>query len=339
MSKKSEDYLPISFILNKKRKIIPFSPSLDILTGGGIPEGSWTILVGIPKGGKTSTILHFCRNAQQKEHGSRKIFYANIEGRLSQRDLRAANLNPDSFFIISSTPEEIKDGEVIKPAKILTAEEYLSICEQCLKDNKGAVLVIDSESMLVCDGELTSEMSQMQRADGAKLMAKFARKISNLININDNIVLSVRHVSANVTGYGKAIVEKGSYAGMYQCDTKLQIKSVERWVVQEKQIGQIINWTLVTGCLDGAIPNSVISSYLRYGEGIDELMELVEMGINFGLIEKPEKGSWFTCNFLKEVGLTDKEIKFQGQDNCMKFFKENEKYQILLKDKIKDLFT
>jgi len=341
MAKKTEsNFLPISFILNQKKQVVPFSPSIDILTGGGLVEGTWNIFVGIPKGGKTSSILHFCKQAQKKENGGRKVFYANIEGRLSVRDLETADLDPELFFLISSTPEEKDaDGNVTKPAKILTAEEYLTICEEALQDNPGCVLVIDSESMLVTNAEMIGGMDDMQRADGAKLMAKFARKVSNLISINNNIVLSVRHVSSNPTGYGAPIKEKGSFAGMYQCQMKMQIKSVEKWVVQEKQIGQIINWVLISGYLDNAIPNSTISSYLRYGQGIDELMEVVEMGINFGLIEKPEKGAWLTCHFLKEVGLNDKEIKFQGQDNCMKFFKENPKYQKILRDKIKELLV
>ena len=67
-----------------KKEIIPVSPKLDLVLGGGIPEGSCVILAGPPKLGKTVTSLHCSANAQAL---GRNVYFLNVEGRLKQRDL------------------------------------------------------------------------------------------------------------------------------------------------------------------------------------------------------------------------------------------------------------
>ena len=60
-------------------EVIPFTPALDLALGGGIKEGSWVILTGDPKSGKTTTALQFAATCQSKEHGERPIVYINAE--------------------------------------------------------------------------------------------------------------------------------------------------------------------------------------------------------------------------------------------------------------------
>ncbi|NDG33097.1 hypothetical protein EB118_23900, partial [bacterium] len=50
-------------IVDTKNIIIPFSPALDIVLNGGIPEGSFVVLTGQPKCGKTTSSLDFCATA------------------------------------------------------------------------------------------------------------------------------------------------------------------------------------------------------------------------------------------------------------------------------------
>ena len=110
-------------IIDKKLITIPVSPSLDIVLNGGIPEGSFVILTGQPKCGKTTTSLDFCATAQKKEYAhssfseGRNVYYLNIEGRLKKRDLEGIpGLDLTRFNVIGS-----------KQGKILHAEEYLQI--------------------------------------------------------------------------------------------------------------------------------------------------------------------------------------------------------------------
>jgi RecA/RadA recombinase len=162
------------------------------------------VLTGQPKCGKTTTSLDFAANAQKPEYGSgsykdgRMVYYLNIEGRLKKRDLEGIpGLNLEKFDVIGS-----------QTGKILRAEEYLQIAERIINQEPGCVVIIDSYSALCTEAEITSDMDKMQRADGAKLLAKFCRKVANVIPVNKNIVIGITHLMGNPTGYGAEFKEK-----------------------------------------------------------------------------------------------------------------------------------
>ena len=60
-------------IIESKKAIIPWSPCIDIILGGGIPEGSWITLTGVPKCGKTTTQLDPVGGSENFQGGSENI--------------------------------------------------------------------------------------------------------------------------------------------------------------------------------------------------------------------------------------------------------------------------
>jgi len=291
-------------IIDSELLVIPVSPSLDVVLGGGIPEGSFVTFTGQPKCGKTTTSLHFASQCQKKEYGGelcpegRDVYFFNIEGRLKKRDLEGIpELDLDRFHVIGS-----------EPGRILTAENFLSIAEKTINEVPGSVVILDSYSALCTEAEITSSMDKMQRADGAKLLAKFCRKIANVVPVNRNLVIGITHLMGNPTGYGAEFKEKSGQAVAYQVDVKLRAKRFTPWEIQETQIGQKIEWQVITSALGP--PGGKITSYLRYGGGIDEETELVILGSDLGLINKA--GAWFTFEFLEG----DDKPKFQGAEKC-----------------------
>ena len=303
-------------IVDKKTLIIPISPSLDIILNGGIPEGSFVVLTGQPKCGKTTTSLDFAATAQHKQyaHGSfkdgREVYYLNIEGRLKKRDLEGIpGLDLSRFHVIGS-----------QQGKILHAEEYLQIAERIINEIPGSVLIIDSYSALCTEAEITSDMDKMQRADGAKLLAKFCRKVANVIPVNKNIVIGITHLMGNPTGYGAEFKEKSGQAIAYQTDIKLRAKTFKPWTLSadSTQIGQEIEWQVLCSALGP--PGGAITSYLRYGQGIDKHTELINFAVDIGLINKG--GAWYTYE----------SDKFQGMEKLRQYFVDNpEKYSSLEK--------
>ena len=299
-------------LIDKKIMTIPVSPALDIILSGGIPEGSFVILTGQPKCGKTTTSLDFCATAQRPEYngskGPRKVFYLNIEGRLKKRDLEGIpGLNLDRFDIIGS-----------QTGKILHAEEYLQIGERIINEEPESILIIDSYSALRTEAEITTDMSKMQRADGAKLLAKFCRKVANVIPVNRNIVIGITHLMGNPGMGHSEWKEKSGQAIAYQTDVKLRAKFHQAWKVgskdDETQIGQEIEWNAQCSALGS--PGGTIKSYIRYGQGIDKAMELTSLGTDMGMISKA--GAWYTMSFLK-----DSKEKFQGVEKVRQFLVDN----------------
>lgn len=309
-------------LMDKKSVTIPVSPSLDIVLNGGIPEGSFVVLTGQPKCGKTTTSLDFAATAQRPEYqgtlkNPREVYYLNIEGRLKKRDLEGIpGLDLDRFHIISS-----------QQGKILHAEEYLQIAEKIINEIPGSIVIIDSYSALCTEAEITSEMDKMQRADGAKLLAKFCRKVANVIPVNKNIVIGITHLMGNPTGYGAEFKEKSGQAIAYQTDIKLRAKTFKPWTLSadSTQIGQEIDWQVICSALGP--PGGNITSYIRYGQGIDKYMEAITLASDMGIIHKG--GAWYTL-----TSEADKP-KFQGTEKLRHYLVEHEKVYTSLVQSIK----
>jgi recombination protein RecA len=316
--------LTANAIIDKNLLTIPVSPALDIVLNGGIPEGSFVILTGQPKCGKTTTSLDFCATAQKPEYAygsfksGREVFYLNIEGRLKKRDLEGIpGLNLEKFNIIGS-----------QEGKILHAEEYLQIAERIINEIPGSVLIIDSYSALCTEAEITSDMNKMQRADGAKLLAKFCRKVANVIPVNKNIVIGITHLMGN-PGYGTVEwKEKSGQAIAYQTDIKLKAKFFKKWNLSDDspQIGQEVEWEVLCSALGP--PGGSITSYLRYGQGIDKQMELLTLAVDLGLINKG--GAWYTLTSLED------KPKFQGLEKTRQYLVDHPEVYLDLWQKVKD---
>jgi recombination protein RecA len=306
-------------IVDKESVIIPVSPSLDLVLNGGIPEGSFVIFTGQPKCGKTTTSLDFAATAQKPEYQGdlkkpRMVYYLNIEGRLKKRDLEGIpHLDLERFDVIGS-----------QQGKILHAEEYLQIAERIINEEPGSILIIDSYSALCTEAEITSGMDKMQRADGAKLLAKFCRKVANVIPVNKNIVIGITHLMGN-PGYGTVEwKEKSGQAIAYQTDIKLKAKFFKKWNLSDDspQIGQEVEWEVLCSALGP--PGGTIKSYLRYGQGIDKHTELLSLSVDLGLIAKG--GAWYTISTVEE------KPKFQGMEKTRQYLLEHpEVYQDLWK--------
>lgn len=307
-----------SSIKEKQTVVIPLSPALDMILNGGVPEGSFVVLTGQPKCGKTVTSLSLAAKAMEEQYQGtldkpRHTYYLNIEGRLKKRDIEGIKgLDLDRFTLIGSTQ-----------GKILHAEEYLQIAERIINQEPGSIIIIDSYSALCTEAEITSDMNKMQRADGAKLLAKFCRKVANVIPVNKNIVIGITHLMGNPTGYGAEFKEKSGQAIAYQTDIKLRAKRFSPWLLgkENTQIGQEVEWQVVCSALGP--PGANTTSYIRYGEGIDRYMELFNMAVDIGIISKG--GAWYTFG-----GLEDKP-KFQGSEKARDYIVANpEVYNTIL---------
>ena len=291
-----------SSITEKPLEIISVGPKLDMALGGGVPEGSLFIMTGPEKVGKTVTALSFCANAQR--HYERQVYYANIEGRLKKRDLQGItdlSLNPELMQIIGSTE-----------GNILSAEKYLSIVDNIVHTKPGAVAVVDSFSALSSESELTGNLEDIQVMSVQKVLAKFCRRISNVLPINRVTVVGITHLMANVQrfGRGKSKIEKSGSALKYQVDVKLHATHSVPLMQGDTQIGQTIHWQIVTSAIGP--PGQKVESHIRYGKGIWKEMEVADLLIDFGLISKA--GAW--------LKLPNGE-KIQGKVKLAQYLEEN----------------
>lgn len=345
----AEAFVSARDFIARKREIIPVSPKLDLILGGGIPEGSFVIMAGPPKIGKTVTSLHFSANAQKK---NRKIYYLNIEGRLKSRDLEGIpGLDIDKMQIIGSYKLDATDEEKAKvdKSKILMADDYLTIAERKIKDDPGCVVIIDSASQLLTEDEYTSDIEKQHRTPVAMLLSRFCKRVSNVLPITGSIIIMIVHIVSNTGGGHKTTSRTGGMKIQYAVDVDLECKWTEKWKVggsaddpeSGDQVGLKIHWT--TGSTGIAKPGMKTVSWLRFGSGIDETMELFELGKTLTLIDVAK--SWFRPAFVEGTQFHDefwdekkKQYKaFNGAENFIQMLNERPEITEILRTKIREM--
>lgn len=300
-------------VVGRKQDMLKISPSLNLGMRGGIPSGTITIISGKMKMGKTTTVLSFAAKCQA---AGMHVYYADIEFRLKKMNLEGIaglHIDQDHFTVIQSSKE-----------KILTAEDHLTIAEMICHDHPNALYIMDSASALCSEKESLADMKAAARNDGPKLLAQFTRKVSNVIPVNNVTVCIIQHLIANTSGYGVPFMEDGGNKIQYAMDTKLRIKSSKPWEEKDVTVGLIVTWQIVTSAF-GAAPNTEVESFIRFGKGIDDLKEYVELGTNLGLIKKA--GAWY--EFEGE--------KYQGGENLYRYFDSNEVDRTKLIEKVSEL--
>jgi recombination protein RecA len=288
------------------------------ILSSGFPSGTIGIVSGPPKGGKTTTVLTICANAQKPENGGKKIYYIDVECRLDAKTLsgiHGLDVSPEKFQIIRS-----KEGH------IYTAEDFLDEAERLLKAEPNIVVVIDSTSSLCSLSESTSEITSQFRSPTGKLLATFSRKIAGTVPAQDSMVIYITHVIANTSGYGSPWMADSGQKIQFACHIKLLLKGYSKWLEGENQIGQIIKYDIVYSAL-GA-PGATVESYLRYGYGIDDIYENIEIATDCGIIEKG--GAWFTINCVSPP------VKLQGQHKLREYMVSNKDVYDVIVNKIKE---
>jgi RecA/RadA recombinase len=327
-------------------KVIGVSPALDIALGGGLREGSCVVMTGDPKSGKTTTALHFAAKCQAL---GKKIIYANTEGRLAKQNFEGIKgLDPDKILIVESTDD-----------RVLSAEDFLNIIEYYINNDPECLIIVDSMSNMVPKGELEGEVRTGVRNALPRLLSMFFKRIGGSVTKNKTIIICITHNIANTSGSRYAPMKMADCGNMlqYQAGTNMIITHRGKWQVPAQtgpHVGQIANWSIKTSNA-GGIPNSTAESWIRYGIGLDEVQEVVQIACEFRFIKTA--GAWYTiqcaiedkenpviAKLLKdnEVGEKEEDIerffKFQGVNNLSEFLNEHPQICDFIYDQIKELF-
>lgn len=265
----------------KDYKVISVSPVVDVALGGGIKEGSWVMLSGAAKSGKTTIAMQIAANCQKE---GRHIIYLDVEGRLKEMNFEVSELDPEKVTVIKAADQP------------LSAEQFLDIAAKLVsaKENEGCVCIIDSISSLIPQRDLEQEINGMTRPGLPKILSDFTKKMGQIVPNQKALMILITHMITNTSGYGASRMADGGVKIQYQADTRMEVKSIQPWVQDEEQIGQAINWKVL--CSSMGPPGAECQSWVRYGFGVDKIQEIVIMGQEAGLIS--QAGAWMTCSFL-----------------------------------------
>ena len=328
-------------------KTISIGPALDIALGGGIREGQCVVMTGDPKTGKTTTALYFAAKAQAE---GKRIYYLNTEGRLTKENFHGIKgLNIEEIQIVQATDD--------KP--VISAETYLNILEQLIKEEENLVVIVDSTSNMVPQDEIDGDIRSGVRNALPRLLSMFFKRISGDMARMKAIAIFVTHNIANTGGSKYAPAKMADCGNMiqFQAGTNMVITHRGKWEVPKESgnhVGQVANWQIKTSAAGGR-PMSTAQSWIRYGIGIDESQEIAQIATEFAIISL--KGSWYTINkfvekaedpiiktWLTANGIDStkeeeviKAFKFQGIENVVTFLNENETLLNYLNESIREV--
>lgn len=327
-------------------KTLSISPALDLALGGGLREGSVTLMCGDPKTGKTTTALYAAAKAQQQ---GKTVVYFNTEGRLTKENFKG---------IKGLDVEKIKIVQATDAQPVVSAETFLNVIETYIKNTPDFFGIVDSSSSMVPQDELDGDIRTGVRNQLPRLNSMFFKRISNDISRTKAMLVCILHNIANTGGsrWSPAKMADGGNMIQYQAGTNMVITHRGKWEESDEQgndVGQVANWIVKTSAAGGK-PNSNAVSYIKYGTGIDEIRELSEIANELTFIK--QTGAWYTI--ICATNSTDQRIisllnknnvctdnpeeiekffKFQGMSKLSKFIEENEEIQEFLYDEIRSV--
>ncbi|MBT7086811.1 MAG: recombinase RecA [Desulfobacterales bacterium] len=269
------------------------SIALDKALGvGGIPKGRVVEIFGPESSGKTTLALHAVSESQQQ--GGIAAFI-DAEHALDTSYAKRLGVNCDELLV--SQPD--------------TGEQALEIADMLVRSGAIDILVIDSVAALVPRAEIEGEMGDSHMGLQARLMSQALRKLTGTIGKTMTTVIFINQIRMKIgIVFGNPETTTGGNALKFYSSVRLEIRRSAAIKNGQDIIGNRTKVKVVKNKM--APPFKAVEFDIMYGEGISKTGDLLDVGVEEGLIEK--SGSWYSYNG-ERIG--------QGRENVKKFFYEN----------------
>lgn len=317
--------------LERSKSLLSVSPAIDFRMGGGILEGSFLLIQGKQKAGKSLTAMEIAVNGLKQ---SRYVFYFDTECRMTASKYFQVEgfdiLNHPKFFLMNS--ESDKDGEIISGDKMYG----LIIQMMKIPKYKGSVYIIDSLSSVITQDCLDDPVvSHLKRDPVPKLNSDFCKKVAPYIRKSNAILVGIQHlaVSQNPSMHG-ALEPIGGSKLLYQSDLVLLSKhsplSLDGENIgsgfekgEDNVDGLLIRYDLPYNRLKGPYVakerSEKIQNYYKFGKGCWKSREILDVLTELGLVDYGKSG-WVTF-------MTDKiSEKVQGAEKASQIIEDNLEY-------------
>ena len=281
------------------------SLGLDIALGlGGLPRGRIVEIFGPEASGKTTVAIHVIAEAQKKG-GICAIIDA--EHAFDSTYAQKLGVNVDNLLI--SQPDY--------------GEQGLEIADRLILSGAIDVVVIDSVAALVPKSELEGDMGDTKMGLQARLMSQALRKLTANINKTNTICIFINQLREKIgIMFGNPETTTGGNALKFYASVRLDIRRIQQIKDGDEVVGNRVKVKVVKNKIAPPFRNAEFD--IIFGLGISKVGELVDLGVEHGVIQK--SGSWFSYNNDK-LG--------QGRDAIKKLLNDNPELAVEIEQLIK----
>lgn len=282
--------------------------SLDSALGvGGFPRGRVIEIYGPESGGKTTMTLHIIAEAQKL--GGQAAFI-DAEHALDPSYARKLGVDVDNLLV--SQPDH--------------GEQALEIAETLIRSGGVDVVVVDSVAALVPKAELEGEMGDPQMGLQARLMSQALRKLTAIVSKSKTCLIFINQIREKIgVMFGNPETTTGGRALKFYASMRVDIRRIQSIKEGDRVVGSRTRAKVVKNKV--AAPFREAEFDILYGEGISREGDLIDLGVDKGVVEK--NGTWLSFGG-ERMG--------QGRENARVFLKENtdirEKIEFALRKKM-----
>ena len=275
-------------------EVIPTgSLGLDIALGiGGYPKGRVVEIYGPESSGKTTLTLHAIAEAQKR--GGIAAF---IDAEHAFDRAYAEKLGINTEELIISQPDN--------------GEQALEIADNLIRSGAIDILVIDSVAALTPKSEIEGEMGDSKMGLHARLMSQALRKLTGTISKTHCVIIFINQLREKIgVMFGNPETTTGGNALKFYASVRLDIRRSSQIKNGDQVEGNRVRVKVVKNKV--APPFRLAEFDIMYGEGISKVGELIDLGVEHGVVNK--SGSWFSYGDTK-LG--------QGRDAVKNLLKDN----------------
>lgn len=269
------------------------SLGLDIALGiGGLPKGRIIEIFGPESSGKTTLTLQAIAECQ-KQGGT--CAFVDAEHALDPIYARKLGVNIDKLMV--SQPDN--------------GEQALEIVDMLVRSGAVDMIVVDSVAALTPKAEIEGEMGDSHMGLQARLMSQALRKITGNAKRSNCMVIFINQIRMKIgVMFGSPETTTGGNALKFYASVRLDIRRTGQVKDKDEIIGNETKVKVIKNKM--APPFRQTQFDIMYGEGINHLGEVVDLGVDIGAVGK--SGAWYSYNGTK-IG--------QGKANTIKYLKEN----------------
>ncbi len=284
------------------------SLGLDIALGaGGLPMGRVVEIYGPESSGKTTLTLEAIAEAQRN---GKVCAFIDAEHALDPVYAEKLGVNINDLLI--SQPD--------------TGEQALEIVDMLTRSGAIDVIVVDSVAALTPKAEIEGDMGDSHMGLQARMLSQAMRKLTSNLKKSNTMLIFINQIRMKIgVMFGSPETTTGGNALKFYASVRLDIRRIGAVKNGDEIVGNETRVKVVKNKI--APPFKQAEFQILYGEGINNLGELIELGVKNGFVEKA--GAWYSCNG-ERIG--------QGKANAAKYLDEHPEMAKDVDSKLRDLF-